>query len=146
MDTKRTFEFQTLTPVSPATPDPKEWREAFWTAMTGHENVPNSYQEVSAHLGGSSPNDPSGLGMPMAGLAGETGELLDLIKKHLYHGIPFDRSQAVTEAGDVLWYLSVLCYRLGIPLSEVMKQNVSKLTVRYPDGFSVEAARTRKGG
>jgi NTP pyrophosphatase (non-canonical NTP hydrolase) len=42
------------------------------------------------------------------GLAGESGELIDIIKKHTAHGVPADAEKILLECGDVLWYLTFL--------------------------------------
>ena len=70
------------------------------------------------------------------GLAGEAGEVADLIKKHVFHGHELGRDDLRKEMGDVLWYLTFLCNVLGITLSEVMEVNAAKLRRRYPDGWS----------
>lgn len=77
------------------------------------------------------------------GLAGEAGEVVDHIKKHLHHGHDLDRAKLVKEAGDLLWYVAALATLLGEDMSEVARQNVAKLERRYPDGFSHEASRNR---
>lgn len=69
------------------------------------------------------------------GIAGEAGEVADLIKKHLGHGHDLDREKLKAELGDVLWYVACLADRFGIPLSEVAGGNVEKLERRYPNGF-----------
>lgn len=69
------------------------------------------------------------------GLAGEGGEIIDLIKKHLFHGKPLDRDKAVEELGDVLWYVQCLAEALDVNLSEVAQKNAQKLKKRYPNGF-----------
>jgi NTP pyrophosphatase (non-canonical NTP hydrolase) len=74
------------------------------------------------------------------GLAGETGEVVDLIKKVLFHGTPLDRTKLIKELGDVRWYLEVLAAAVGVTMLEVEIENVKKLRARYPDGFSHEAA------
>lgn len=40
------------------------------------------------------------------GLSGEAGEVVELVKKHLYHGKPLDPGKFHLELGDVLWYLN----------------------------------------
>ncbi len=40
------------------------------------------------------------------GLIGETGEVVDLIKKHKYHSVPMDVEKLKKEVGDCLWYLA----------------------------------------
>ena len=43
------------------------------------------------------------------GIAGEAGEVVDIIKKVLYHGHELDTSALCTEVGDLLWYMTLLC-------------------------------------
>lgn len=69
------------------------------------------------------------------GLAGETGEVVDLLKKHHYHGKPLDVDELRKELGDVLWYLTDLCTEHGLTLADVAAANIAKLQRRYPDGF-----------
>lgn len=78
------------------------------------------------------------------GLAGEAGEAVDLLKKHLFHGHDLDLSEAAKEIGDVLWYVTALCETLGLDLGTVMWRNVEKLRARYPEGFSKERSRHRE--
>lgn len=40
------------------------------------------------------------------GLAGETGEAIDYLKKVVAHGHKLDRDRIALELGDVLWYLA----------------------------------------
>jgi NTP pyrophosphatase (non-canonical NTP hydrolase) len=70
------------------------------------------------------------------GIAGEAGEVVDLLKKHLGHGHPVDREKLKKELGDVLWYLSDLARLFDIKLSDVAEANIEKLKRRYPNGFS----------
>lgn len=46
------------------------------------------------------------------GLIGETGEVVDLIKKHKFHGVPMDVEKLKKEVGDCLWYF-VNAHTLG---------------------------------
>lgn len=80
------------------------------------------------------------------GLAGETGEVVELIKKALHHGHPLDTAKVAKELGDCFWYLATIATAIGYNLSEVAQINVDKLRARYPDGFSKEASRNRKEG
>ena len=77
------------------------------------------------------------------GLAGETGELVDLIKKELFHGKAPDRVGVLLEAGDVLWYLIRTLRRYGWTLEEALAANIQKLAKRYPDGYSHAASAAR---
>lgn len=43
------------------------------------------------------------------GLIGEVGEVVDLIKKVIFHGHPIDKDAFSKEIGDVFWYIALLC-------------------------------------
>jgi NTP pyrophosphatase (non-canonical NTP hydrolase) len=77
------------------------------------------------------------------GLAGESGEIADFIKKYKFHGKPFDRDYVVKELGDILWYVTWMAQTINSSLEEVMLVNMAKLKARYPDGFSTEASENR---
>jgi len=70
------------------------------------------------------------------GLAGEAGEVADLIKKAIFHRHDIDKAEVAKELGDVLWYVAALCTNLGLDLSDVMQANIEKLKLRYPNGYS----------
>lgn len=72
------------------------------------------------------------------GLCGETGEVAELVKKHLFHGHPLDREALVKELGDVAWYLAECAAALNVDLDEILEKNVEKLKKRYPEGFDTE--------
>ena len=74
------------------------------------------------------------------GLCGESGEAIDIVKKHLAQGHALDREALIKELGDVAWYLAETAYALDVPLEEVLQRNVDKLRARYPQGF--EACRS----
>lgn len=78
------------------------------------------------------------------GLAGESGEVCDLLKKHLMQGHALDETKLAEELGDLLWYVALACDTLELPLGVVMERNVAKLRRRYPDGFSSERSVNRK--
>jgi len=69
------------------------------------------------------------------GLGGESGEVLEIIKKEVGHGRARDRAHMREELGDALWYLSELARAHGWRLSKVAGTNIAKLEARYPDGF-----------
>lgn len=71
------------------------------------------------------------------GLAGEVGEVVELVKKARFHGLPLDVQKARNEIGDVLWYLTDLCAQLGFTLADAAQSNTDKLRARYPDGFKL---------
>jgi NTP pyrophosphatase (non-canonical NTP hydrolase) len=79
------------------------------------------------------------------GLAGEAGEVADLIKKGIFHQKGLDKENLKKELGDVLWYLTALCSDLGLSLEEVMQHNIKKLKARYPEGYDPQRAGVRDG-
>ena len=70
-----------------------------------------------------------------AGLAEESGEVLALVRKHLYQGRDLDRSELTEELGDALWCLSAVATAAGLTLGDVAEGNLGKLRQRHPDGF-----------
>ena len=83
------------------------------------------------------------LSMLCMGLSGEKGEVIDHVKKHLYHGHALDQNKIIDEAGDVLWYLTNILTEVGATLEEVQEHNIEKLYGRYPEGFSAERSINR---
>lgn len=67
------------------------------------------------------------------GLAGESGEVCEKIKKYYRDGI-IDKQQVKKELGDVLWYLSMLALALGFSMNEIAIENLGKLTRRSENG------------
>ncbi|MFC6170757.1 nucleoside triphosphate pyrophosphohydrolase family protein [Loigolactobacillus jiayinensis] len=65
------------------------------------------------------------------GLASESGEVIDLIKKYTFNGEDLNRAELVKEMGDVMWYLSQIAEWADIPFEEVAQQNITKLNARY---------------
>ncbi len=77
------------------------------------------------------------------GLAGEAGEVADLVKKGIFHRHGLDLPKLEEELGDILWYIAALCTTLGLDLSAIMWANIEKLKVRYPNGFTSEDSLRR---
>lgn len=78
------------------------------------------------------------------GLCGESGEAIDIVKKHLAQGHELDREHLIKELGDVAWYLAETATALDVTLEEVLRQNIEKLKKRYPQGFEVEKSVGRQ--
>lgn len=83
------------------------------------------------------------------GLAGESGEFADKVKKMLYHGHPVSMAEFTKELGDIMWYwaqalpaLNAL-FEMNVRHTDVLEQNIGKLRARYPEGFSTEASLAR---
>ena len=77
------------------------------------------------------------------GLAGESGEFADCIKKHLVYSQPLDEENAAEELGDILWYVALACCTLGVSMDEVAARNIEKLRKRYPSHYQNELAAFR---
>lgn len=77
------------------------------------------------------------------GLCGESGEAIDLVKKHLAQGHELDREALIKELGDIAWYLAETATVLDVSLEEVLTRNIEKLKKRYPEGFTVEKSLHR---
>lgn len=78
------------------------------------------------------------------GLCGESGEAIDIVKKHLAQGHELDQEKLVKELGDVAWYLAETAYALDVPLEEVLQRNIEKLRARYPEGFDIDRSIRRE--
>lgn len=72
------------------------------------------------------------------GLGGETGEVLEHLKKiQRDHAgvVSLERREALSkELGDVLWYLGRLASELGLELDTVARKNIEKLQDRKNRG------------
>jgi NTP pyrophosphatase (non-canonical NTP hydrolase) len=84
------------------------------------------------------------------GLASETGEFNEIIKKMLFQGKPLteeNRFHMMRELGDIIWYWTNACRALGYDPNEVIAENVRKLEARYPGGkFDAHYSENRKEG
>ncbi len=101
----------------------------------------NAYQLEAARTANGS--DESRQVYGALGVAGEAGEVADLIKKQHFHGHDADRGAVARELGDVLWYVSLLAGAYGYTLEEIAQINIEKLHQRYPDGFDMARSRER---
>ena len=78
------------------------------------------------------------------GLCGESGECIDIVKRHLAQGHELNREELIKELGDVAWYLAETAFALDVELEEVLMRNIEKLKKRYPEGFSTEKSIHRE--
>jgi NTP pyrophosphatase (non-canonical NTP hydrolase) len=81
------------------------------------------------------------------GINAEGGEFLEIIKKMIFQGKPFNednRQHMIIELGDVMWYVAQATLALGISFDEVLERNVQKLEKRYPGGqFDIHYSENR---
>ena len=75
--------------------------------------------------------------------SGESGEAIDLVKKHLAQGHPLEREALAKELGDVAWYLAETAHAIGYDLETILSMNIEKLRARYPEGFNPQASINR---
>lgn len=71
---------------------------------------------------------------PLLGLAGEVGEVIELIKKDRRpkeRRKKIDADDLTKELGDVLWYLARVASEYDIDLQDVADRNIEKLTIRH---------------
>lgn len=77
------------------------------------------------------------------GVSGEAGELVDAIKKHWIYEKPLDKENVLEECGDLLFYLDRILDLCGYTIEDAIEHNIEKLRVRYPEGYTDQAARDR---
>ena len=84
------------------------------------------------------------------GINAEGGEFLEIIKKMVFQGKPWNednREHLIIELGDVMWYVAQATMALDISFDEVIETNVNKLKKRYPGGeFDVFKSENRAAG
>lgn len=84
------------------------------------------------------------------GINAEGGEFLEIVKKMIFQGKPWNRDNRehlIIELGDIMWYVAQACIALGISFDEVIERNVTKLEKRYPGGsFDVHYSEHRAEG
>nr|DAU46638.1 MAG TPA: NTP-PPase-like protein [Caudoviricetes sp.] len=93
----------------------------------------NEYQKLAltTAINHDSPNEIYHLAL---GLAGETGEVMEKLKKVVRDNnaviTPEKAIELQKELGDILWYMAVFADYLGIEFDDVARMNVEKLQDR----------------
>ena len=81
------------------------------------------------------------------GINAEGGEFLEIIKKMVFQGKPWNednREHLIIELGDIMWYVAQATQALDITFDQVIEMNVNKLKKRYPGGeFDVHYSENR---
>ena len=84
------------------------------------------------------------------GVCSEGGEFLEIVKKMIFQGKPWDEANIhhlKIELGDIMWYVAQCCMALDVPLEEITDMNIDKLSKRYPNGtFQEYYSENRKEG
>ena len=73
------------------------------------------------------------------GLTSEAGEVAGKVKKLIrdgedVEGFELKKMAIASEIGDVLWYCAMMAKEVGVPLNEIMKENLKKLHGRKERG------------
>ena len=77
------------------------------------------------------------------GIAGESGEIVDAVKKSIIYGKELDIVNMREEIGDILWYIALACRTLEFNLDDIMQENIDKLAKRYPEKYTDTHASLR---
>jgi NTP pyrophosphatase (non-canonical NTP hydrolase) len=84
------------------------------------------------------------------GASAEMGEAIEIVKKCLFQGKPFNEDAKIhltKECSDVIWYIAQLCIAMDLSFEDIMQINYEKLSSRYPEGtFSVHRSENRIEG
>ena len=79
------------------------------------------------------------------GLAGETGEVLEIIKKHVRsRAKKIDIEHLKEELGDVLYYLTMIAARYKIELQDIMDYNYIKCEKRKAEKLAKRNKEKKK--
>lgn len=77
------------------------------------------------------------------GLCTESGEFMDMMKKHILYGKPLDEVNLKEELGDKLWYVALALDELKTTFEQIFETNIAKLRARYPNKFTEQDALNR---
>lgn len=125
--------------------EPLDWKDAQNSALRT-ENDSESYERAIRRV--SAPGVIRLLHAAL-GLATESGEFADGLKRHIFYGTTLDRVNLFEEGGDISWYLRIAADSLSdlragkCSFEEMVRTNIAKLRNRFPDKFSEEQAITR---
>ena len=106
--------------------------------MTGKE-----YQKLAMRTNKPEATQKENLINGCLGLAGEAGEVCDIVKKYMFQGHNLETQKIVDELSDVLWYVALTAQGIGCDLDSIMEHNINKLKKRYPNGFEAERSINR---
>lgn len=77
------------------------------------------------------------------GMCSEVGEIHGIYQK-TFQGHEIDDDKLKKEVGDLLWFVALFCTAKGWWLEDIEKENIDKLTIRYPDGFEADRSINRE--
>lgn len=108
------------------------------SVMSNKSKSLEEFIEVLRNLEQNGVNAPL-LNTAAIGLSGEGGEFSDIVKKLFFQGKPITEDVKIhlfKELGDIIFYWTTACKALGFNPDEVIAGNQTKLSARYPNGFS----------
>ena len=105
----------------------------------------NSYQTLAQRTANGDLDVKGKLINGAMGLCGESGEVIDHVKKHFSQGHKLDVDKIIDELGDVLWYIAETASACGATMEEIARLNIGKLKKRYPAGFEADKSINREG-
>jgi hypothetical protein len=73
----------------------------------------------------------------------DSGELLDIVKRHLFYAQTIDRSAVRVKIHMILILVNSIAAASGVRFGDVLKSNIAKLKARYPDRFTNDRAINR---
>lgn len=93
----------------------------------------NEYQSRARSTRQKPAMENADLMVPLLGLAGEVGELLNEYKKYLRDGDAHQRfdDRVAEELGDLLWYLADTASKFGLELEAIAARNLEKTAARW---------------
>jgi len=77
------------------------------------------------------------------GLCTESGEFMDMMKKHILYGKLLDDVNLKEELGDLEWYVALAIDELKTSFGIIFETNIAKLRARYPNKFTEHDAIVR---
>lgn len=88
-------------------------------------------KDYEAFVAGNAMMPIEDIGYSVIGLAGETGEVAEWVKKRVYRGNEkFTEDMLMSELGDVVHYVTRIALHYGMSLKDIMAANVEKLQKR----------------
>lgn len=95
----------------------------------------DDYENAAARTTNLKLTDTERLMDAAAGLAEESGEILSIVRKHIYQHRSIDKGKLETELGDALWCLAITARTAGLSLEQIATANIAKLRDRFPEGY-----------
>lgn len=83
------------------------------------------------------------------GATSEGGEFAEIVKKMIFQGKPANEENLFhlkREMGDEIWYWMQKCMALNLDPVDIIQENITKLSARYPGGFDAWYSENRKVG